>query len=80
MNNISTNNLHQGSASEWCSLGRTPKSINGICYCDYPQYSVKQTCLPQKPACYQNELDNGYTYYGQNTGNYITHGKHRIES
>lgn len=66
--------------SGWCPPGRTPKIMNGVCYCDYSQYSVKPRCLLKEPDCFVKNLDNGYTYSGQNTGAYITHGKNRIES
>ena len=64
----------------WCPPGRTPMNKNGQCYCNYSQYSVKPRCLPHAPPCFVYNLDNGYTYYGQDTGVYKTHGRRRIES
>ena len=70
----------QGASNGWCPPGRTAKNMNGVCYCDYKQYSVKPRCLSKEPDCFVINWDNGYTYYGQDTGAYITHGKNRIES
>lgn len=75
---MSNNNKNDSQA--WCPPGRTPMLKNGQCYCNYSQYSVKSRCLPEAPPCFVPDLDNGYTYYGQNTGGYITHGRRRIES
>ena len=71
-----------GDGSGWCPPGRMP-ILGGdgkTCLCDSPQYSVKPICLPQKPECYVERLGNGYTYYGENSGCYITHGRRRVES
>jgi hypothetical protein len=80
MNNNNTNNASRAQNGPWCPPGRTVTQMHGKCYCDAPQYSVKPQCLPEKPDCYVEQLGNGYTFYGQDTGAYITHGKNRIES
>lgn len=64
----------------WCPPGRTAVQIDGQCYCDAPQYASKPTCLASQPPCYVEEFGNGYTFYGEYTGAYITHGRRRIES
>ncbi len=80
-NKISMNSEESHDSDKgWCPPGRTKKIMNGICYCDYVQYSVKPRCLIKEPSCFIEDLDNGYTYYGQNSGVYITRGKNRIES
>lgn len=65
---------------KWCPVNREAIDVNGNCYCSNRQYSVKLPCLDREPDCYVKEYDNGFTYYGQYTGAYITHGRRRIES
>ena len=77
---MNDSNQQQPRASSWCPPGRQAKMMHGQCYCDAPQYSVKPKCLRQEPPCFVKNFDNGFTYYGQNTGAYITHGRRRVES
>lgn len=78
-NPVGTDSSNERS-SGWCAPGRTKKMLHGACYCDAPQYSVKPRCLIAEPNCFVPSLGNGYTYYGQDTGAYKTHGRRRVES
>ena len=79
-NNKNSTVEHSVPGKGWCPPGRTPTHMHGNCYCVAEQYSVAPQCLAKQPDCFVKELGNGYTFYDQSHGDYVTYGRHRIES
>lgn len=72
----------QPPSDPWCPPGRqmVMSDDNSQCYCVADQYSVKLHCIDKSAAPPDIRPTGGNSYYGENTGVYVTRAHRRIDS